>query len=484
MAGVIAQTVPIEALVAIITPDDALREDLAARAARLGIRSAGSLDLADLDPGKRGAAVDAVLLDMRAIDHRQARLLTRLLEREGAPPVLLLADATDEAQAFEWIVRGASDVISRPPGTAELRVRLLRALESRDVRVHLATLEDELARRSRRSWEDRAIVALSPAMERLRTLVQRVAPMRSTVLVTGESGVGKELVARSIHFDSPRAAGPFIALNCAALPPHLIESDLFGHERGAFTGAVSRRAGKFELAHQGTLFLDEIAETDLATQAKLLRVLEDQEFMRVGGTRPIRVDVRLVAATNADLEALVRRGEFREDLYYRLRVVTLRVPPLRERREDIPVLAREFLTRVCRENRLEPRRLSPEALEALLTHDWPGNVRELQNAIEAAVVSSRGSVITAADLPPAIRSRSADESSRSNGPLAGRSLREIEADAIRQTLELVSGSRTRAARLLGIGVRTLRRRIQELGLDASMPARPGRPRSREGRSSS
>jgi DNA-binding NtrC family response regulator len=299
--------------------------------------------------------------------------------------------------------------------------------------------------------------------------------MRTTVLILGESGVGKELVARTVHFRSPRLDAPFIALNCAALPPHLIESELFGHERGAFTGAISRRAGKFELAHRGTLFLDEIGETDMPTQAKLLRILEQQEFMRVGGSRPVRVDVRLVAATNADLERLVREGRFREDLYYRLKVLTLQVPPLRDRREDIPDLAETFLVQVCRNNHLRPRRLTEAALAALCRYPWPGNVRELMNTLEALVVSTPAETLDEEHLPPPVRAGVSAAGARSRA-VVGSSLKDVEAETIRQTLSAMQGSRTRAAEALGIGLRTLRRRIQELGLDRELPPRPGRPR--------
>ncbi|MDQ7087491.1 MAG: sigma-54 dependent transcriptional regulator [Acidobacteriota bacterium] len=277
-----------------------------------------------------------------------------------------------------------------------------------------------------------------------------------------------------MHFRSPRAQAPFVAINCAALPPHLIETELFGHERGAFTGAVSRRAGKFELAHSGTLFLDEIGETDVATQAKLLRVIETQEFMRVGGSRTLRVDVRLVAATNADLERMVREGRFREDLYYRLKVVTLEVPPLRQRREDIPELVTTTLEELCRTNHLRLRRITDKALDTLRRYPWPGNVRELINTLEAVVVSTAAETIDVEHLPAAIRGGLSPAVPLRD--MAGRSLRDIEAEAIRATLSATGGSRTRAAEMLGISVRTLRRRIRELGLQQLMPPRPGRPR--------
>jgi DNA-binding NtrC family response regulator len=455
--------------------DPALTAFLERELLLLGHRVSKCGGMTELIRGAGNSTPDLVLIDFDLIEADPPAGLARLEELAESPAVVLVASSHDPSLAYEAMVHGATDVVHRPPESAELRLRIRRALETRDVGLHLASLEDEITERSRRSFSDRILVARSSAMRALAGTIDRVARMRTTVLVLGESGVGKELVARTIHFRSPRLEGPFIALNCAALPPHLIESELFGHERGAFTGAVSRRAGKFELAHRGTLFLDEIGETDIPTQAKLLRVIEQQEFMRVGGSRPVRVDVRLVAATNADLERRVREGRFRDDLYYRLKVVTLDVPALRERREDIPDLAETFLLQVCRNNQLRPRRLTAEALEALCRYPWPGNVRELLNTLEAVVVATPSETIDLEHLPAPLQTGGAAAIPKPR-VLAGRSLKDIEAESIRSTLHAVSGSRTRAAELLGIGVRTLRRRIRELGIDRQLPARPGRPR--------
>ncbi len=463
--------------VGILTGDATLARVLESLCAEQGIETRLISEKLALSGAAQDEGVDVWLIDVRIVSGGEEGLLGQLLSQESAPSVLLLAGPAESGLAYAWIERGVADVLARPPQPAELAMRLRRAVESREVKVHLRTLEHELNERSRRSFTNRTIVSRSRAMQEVEQTLGRVAPMRSTVLVTGESGVGKELVARQIHFRSSRAEGPFIAINCAALPPHLIESDLFGHEKGAFTGAVSLRAGKFELANGGTLFLDEIGETAIGTQAKLLRVLEQQEFMRVGGTRPIRVDVRLVAATNADMEEMVGAGTFREDLYYRLKVVTLRVPPLRERREDIPELTRSVLARICRENHLKPRHFTDQALDALARYDWPGNVRDLQNSVESVVVSSANELLDVEDLPLGIR-EAVHTRSVLPGVLAGRSLRDIEAQAIRETLELVDGSRTRAAEMLGVGLRTLRRRINELELDQEIPARVGRPPSK------
>ncbi len=425
------------------------------------------------------ATPDVVLVDYFVLPEPRAGAISQIRRAAPESALILIMPKEGREEAYRLLEHGVNDVVHRPPHASEMKLRVGRVLETRDMDAHLATLEDAISERSKQSFNSRAIVSRSPAMRKLAETIDRVARMRTTILVAGESGVGKELVSRDLHFRSSRKDGPFIPINCAALPPHLIETELFGHERGAFTGAVSRRAGKFELAHRGTLFLDELGETDLPTQAMLLRVLETQEFMRVGGTQSVHVDVRLVAATNADLERLVREGKFREDLFYRLKVVTLDVPPLRERREDIPELAETTLLQVCRMNHLRPRRLTAEALAALCAYPWPGNVRELMNTLEAVVVATPSETLDVSDLPVAVQ-RQQLPSARFHRPLqlAGETLKDIEAEAIRRTLIATQGSRTQSAKLLGIGVRTLRRRIQELGLDQQLPPKPGRPRKK------
>jgi DNA-binding NtrC family response regulator len=433
-------------------------------------------DLPTVEALRSPESPDVILVDGRLLGDRTDDSFDRLLAESDVTPLLVIAPSEHLGDAFTLLERGGYDVLARPPHPLELRHRVARALEARELGAHLATLEDAISERSRRSYSSRTLVVRSSAMRQLCETAERVAAMRSTVLILGESGVGKELVARNIHFNSPRADAPFIAINCAAMPPHLIESELFGHEKGAFTGAVNQRAGKFELAHGGTVFLDEIGETDLSTQAKLLRVIENHEFMRVGGSRPINLDVRLVAATNADLEQLVQDKRFREDLYYRLKVVTLRVPPLRERRQDIGELVETTLEEICRENRLRPRRITARALDAFRRYPWPGNVRELRNTIEAVVVASASETIDIQDLPTTLQRGTPNVNGSSESGLAGRPLRDVESEAIRATLALNDGSRTDAAKQLGIGVRTLRRRIKDLGIDRDSPPRPGRPR--------
>jgi len=305
-------------------------------------------------------------------------------------------------------------------------------------------------------------------MRRVREQILQVAPARSTVLILGESGVGKELVAKAIHFNSSRREAPFIAINCSAIPVNLIESELFGHERGAFTGAFGRQKGKFELADGGTVFLDEVGDMDLLTQAKLLRVLEEREFMRVGGSREVRVDVRVLAATNTDLEDLIRRGRFREDLYFRLKVITIRVPPLRERQEDLPELARAILEQIRRDNGLRSRRLTALAVRRLRRYAWPGNVRELKNVLESTAITRPGETIRESDLPAGVRGEDGP-GAPSARPRVGVSLREMESDLIRRTLLRHDGNRTHASRTLRIGVRTLQRKIQAYGIRVPGP---------------
>jgi transcriptional regulator with PAS, ATPase and Fis domain len=309
-------------------------------------------------------------------------------------------------------------------------------------------------------------------MQQILHQLQLVAPTRSSVLIVGESGTGKELIANALHQHSPRKEARFVAVNCAAIPPDILESEMFGHERGAFTGAVQRKMGTFELADRGTLFLDEISELPLALQAKLLRVLEERSFMRVGGTEMIHVDVRILAATNADLEARVAAGSFRSDLYYRLKVVTISIPPLRERPEDIPLLAHRFFAMFKDENGRPDLALDDEALAALRQVRWDGNVRELRNLMESLVVlAPPGAVhVTVADLPEAYREagggRSAAPSPAGAAPGApgpSRTMDEIEREAILRALDETGGNRTRAAELLGIGLRTLQRKLKEYG---------------------
>ena len=305
-------------------------------------------------------------------------------------------------------------------------------------------------------------------MQEIYSKIEQIADARTTVLITGESGTGKELVARALHYNSSRRDRPFIALNCAAIPETLIESELFGHEKGSFTDALARRAGQFELAHGGTLFLDEIGDLSLSTQAKLLRVLQEREFTRIGGSHPIRVDVRFIAATNKNVVELLRRKLFREDLYYRINVISLYLPPLRDRREDIPLLAKHFLTKRLEDEKQSPLDLSKDSLEALLKYHWPGNVRELENVLEQATVWCRGNTISPEHFPSTLRGGAQSDSLREE-TLSGRlpfekAVQEFEKEIILDALRRTEYVQTRAADLLGISRRMLKYRMDSLGI--------------------
>ena len=374
-------------------------------------------------------------------------------------PVLVATAPGGDNDAAVALRRGAADCIRLPCTPAELLARVERLLAAAMVSGESLTTHDILGPDGR----PRPVFHRSRAMAQAIDTLLRVAPSRSTVLILGESGVGKELFARSIHFNSPRRDGPWVPLNCTAIPETMIESEMFGHERGAFTGAVNRVPGKFELAHGGTIFLDEIGDMSPSAQMKLLRVLEDRQVMRVGGIRPVHVDIRLIAATNCDLEERRRRGEFREDLFYRLNVVTLRVPSLRARSDDIPELIDHFLADVLAANHLPPRRLEPEARAMLQNYRWPGNVRELKNLLESLALTVPGPDITAQDLPLHIQAAPSQGMSI-EGLRAGICLMDAEKELIRVTMEHVRGNRARAAGLLRISVRTLQRKLHRYGL--------------------
>jgi DNA-binding NtrC family response regulator len=362
--------------------------------------------------------------------------------------------------AVEAMRVGADDYLTKPVDLYELRTRVANLLEKEELRAEVTQLRHELDKR----YGFESIIGRSPEMERLFEQMRLVAPTRSTVLITGESGTGKELVAKALHYASPRRHERFLAINCGAIPSDILESELFGHERGAFTGAVTRKIGKFELAHQGTMFLDEISELYPELQVKLLRVLEERQIMRVGGSELIDVDFRLIAATNRDLEKEVADGRFREDLYYRLKVVTLAIPPLRARPVDVPLLVEHFLRIFCEEHGKPGKRLSPEAAEVFTRYPWPGNVRELRNRLESLVIFHQGEEITLKDLPPEMRDAATVSAAGAPvQPIAGgpRTMAEIERQAILETLRRTDGHRAKAADLLDIGLRTLQRKLKD-----------------------
>jgi DNA-binding NtrC family response regulator len=422
---------------------------------------------------------DVLLTDLRMPGMDGIVLMQRALARcPGLVCILLTAYGTVE-NAVEAMKRGARDYLTKPVNLDELELLLERALHSRDVES-----ENE---RLKRMLDDKFglenIIGTSPAMQELFDTIRQAAPTQASVLLLGESGTGKELVAHAMHRLSTRAKGPFVAVHCAALSANLLESELFGHEKGAFTGAAYQRRGRFEMADGGTLFLDEISEIEPAVQVKLLRVLEERTFERVGGAEPIEVDIRLVAATNRDLKAMVREGKFREDLFFRLDVVSIELPPLRDRLGDIPLLCDQFVREFSDKNRKVVNGITADAVTMLSAYSWPGNVRELRNTIEKMVVLSRGDRLTARDVPANIR----DEVRDTGGGTArgthiavpsGDSLADAEKRMILAALRKNNGNRTRAAEDLGISRRTLHRKLRtyrEEEADAAAAEAPGSP---------
>jgi DNA-binding NtrC family response regulator len=411
---------------------------------------------------------DVVLADQRmpGLDGLE---LVRRAQNLSKPPVCMIMTAYGTVEnAVEAMRRGAYDYLTKPMDLDRLELVLERALKSRRLETENVALRQQLDKR----YGMENIIGTSAAMQEVLETVRQVAPSRATVLIQGESGTGKELVAHAIHQLSPRNRNPFVPVHCAALSPTLLESELFGHEKGAFTNAFERRIGRFEQADGGTIFLDEIGEIDPSVQVKILRVLGERQFERVGGNKTMTVDVRLVVATNKNLDELVKAGKFRDDLFYRLQVVTITLPPLRERGDDAVLLAKCFLADFARENNKAIAEFSPEAMSALQLYHWPGNVRELRTAVERAVVLARGDKITVKDLPPAVRATA--EAAREEGALSpeqiarsGLTLQEVERLMFINALKATQGNRTEAAKRLGVSRRTLHRKIVEYHLEDS-----------------
>ncbi|MHC5011766.1 MAG: sigma-54-dependent transcriptional regulator, partial [Planctomycetota bacterium] len=385
--------------------------------------------------------------------------------RPDAPAILISAFANVDT-AVKAVRRGVSDVLEKPIRLRDVRKAIKRAIETHRIVGKRIVADGANGNGGGYPAGTTRLIGRSPAFLEVMDLIARVSPVSSTVLLQGESGTGKELIADAIHAGSPHPTGPLVKVACAALAEGVLEAELFGSERGAYTGAHAQRKGRFELAHGGTLFLDEIGEISLPIQVKLLRVLQEGEFERVGGTETIRTDVRVIAATNRDLEGEVKAGRFREDLFWRLNVITIQVPPLRERPEDIPLLAQHFLSKVLAATRREEQlTLDPAAARLLSGYRWPGNVRELENAIERAVVLARGPVVMPEDLPATVRRSESDPALQRRAVIrfeVGQSLEILEREAIRRTLEAVGGNREAAASILGIGLATLYRRLREI----------------------
>jgi len=406
-----------------------------------------------------------LLLDIILPEMDGITLLKRIREMDNAIPIIMLTATRMVKTAVDAMKMGATDYLSKPFDVEELKLVIEKAIATKDLEQEVRYLRSEVNRR----YSFPNIIGKSHEMQKVFTKIEQIADSKTTVLITGESGTGKELVARALHYNSSRRQKPFIAINCAALPETLIESELFGHERGAFTDAQSRKVGQFELAENGTMFLDEIADLSQATQAKLLRVLQEKEFTRVGGTRMIRVDVRLITATNKNLEQALKQGVFREDLYYRINVVPIHLPSLRERVEDLPWLANHFLTKKGEEEGRPPKIMSPETIEVLMSYDWPGNVRELQNVIEQVVTLCPNPQIRPEDLPSFTR-KQAKSTTLKEQALTGKlpfekAVTEFEREIILEALRKTRYIQTHAADLLGISRRILKYKMDLLGIN-------------------
>jgi two-component system response regulator HydG len=407
---------------------------------------------------------DLVLLDIRMVRMGGIEALAKIKAYNPSIPVIIMTAYSSVESAIDALKAGAYDYLIKPLDFEVLKLTLERACEHAGLKA-----ENELLKRQLHADPDTpTIIGKSEAMKALLEMLTMVAPSDATVLIAGESGTGKELIARSLHVNSPRKDHPMVVVNCAAITETLLESELFGYEKGAFTGAHKRREGRFKQADRGTIFLDEIAETSPNMQAKLLRVLQEKEIQRVGSEEIIQVDVRIVAATNRDLEAEVANGRFREDLFYRLNVMPLTVPPLRERLDDIPLLADYFLKRYAKKNRKSVRGFTPLAMEMLLKYEWPGNVRELENAVERAVILLTGEHVTEKQLPLNIVKQygGSDGSTPSSPPPADgtRSLEEVEKEAILATLKATGGNKSECARRLGITRKTLHNKLKSFGI--------------------
>ncbi len=404
---------------------------------------------------------DLILMDIRMNRVGGIEALQKIKEISPDIPVVMMTAYASVDTAVEAMKSGAYDYLTKPLDIDELKLLVAKALRHHQLEKENLFLKEQLGSR----FDFSNIIGRSRPMQGLLETVAMVAPTEATVLIQGESGTGKELIANAIHQNGPRSSRPFIKINCAALPETLLESELFGHEKGAFTGATSRRQGRFQLAHKGSILLDEIGEMSMATQSKVLRVLQEREFEPVGSSETFKVDTRIIASTNKNLLEEVKADRFREDLYYRINVVSMTVPALRERREDIPLLTDFFLKRYAEKNRRQLKGVTPKAMDLLMRYDWPGNIRELENFVERAVIMARGDFITPEEFPGALKNLDPEYmETRIEAPV-GKSLKEMEKAMILRTLEETGGNRTHTAEILGISRRTLQLKLKEYGIN-------------------
>ena len=427
--------------------------------------SGAGFEVGEASDGKEAlSAVAELEPDVMVLDHRMpgkdGMEVLRTLRSKGLSfPIIMLTAHGNVATAVEAVKAGATEYLTKPFDLEELKLAINKALSYSEMAAEVERLRTELDR----EYDVQGIVASDPGMIGVLETVHKVAPTSATVMIYGESGTGKELIARALHNLSERASKPFISVSAGALPETLLESELFGYEKGAFTGAINGKPGRFEMANGGTLFLDEIGDISPATQVKLLRVLQERRFERLGGTRSIEVDVRVIAATNQDLQQLIADGEFREDLFYRLNVVPITLPPLRQRAGDIPVLVAHFLEKF----KAGKKKMSADAMQALVRYQWPGNIRELENTIERIVILTHGDEFQPSDLPAEVRAGANPAERGSSGfvlPDEGVSLEEVELDLIRQALDRSGSNVPKAAKMLGLTAKTLEARMQRLGL--------------------
>lgn len=411
---------------------------------------------------------DLILTDVKMPGMSGLDLIKHIHSQDPALPVIAVTAYASADDALRAVREGAYDYLSKPFQIEDLRIIIRNALEARRLRIENQELKKSIQGLDNFSH----MVGISTQMQEIFQFIEKVAPSKASVLIIGESGTGKELIAKAIHKNSPRCDKPFIAINCTAIPENLLESEMFGHQRGSFTGALTNKPGLVELAHTGTLFLDEVGEIPISIQAKLLRFLQEHEFRRVGGTDEKKIDVRIIAATNKKLEYEMEKGNFREDLYYRLNVIRIRVPPLREREKDIPLLVNHFLRKFCTEQSKDITKVSSLALRVLCNYQYPGNVRELENIIERCVTLEQSDQLTAQHLPPKLTQSEggaceiAELDIPSDGIELDRTLENLERKLINRALEMTGGNRSRAARLLGISFRSLRYRLVKLGMES------------------